>query len=166
MELETRMARLERRCRLVTAGLTMSLLLIGVFLFAGAAPQADDSTVRARRVEIVDAQGNTRILLGREEDDSYGVVVYGHERQAKSMMMAGTLDGSGVAMISAKAGKGRQGIMLMAQDDSLGVAIRDSQALRAGMFVDQGQAQFQLRDQKQDVVFIAPPGAKPIEGRK
>lgn len=166
MQIEVRMARLERRCRLLSVGLTMSVCVLGVFLLMGAAQQGDDSTVRARRVEVVDARGNVKIVLGDVEDDNYGLLVYGHERQARTMMMAGSVGGAPVAVISASAGKSRRGINLMAQDDSLGVAITDSKALRAAMIVDEGQAQFQLRDQKGDVVFIAPRGAEPLLKRR
>jgi hypothetical protein len=117
MQIEERMVRLERRCRHLTFGLVASLCVIGPFFVAGAAQQAnDDSTLRTRRVEILDAQGNARIKIGYVEDDDCGVLVYDHGRKVSSKLMAGSLDGQGIAIIFA----GRatwQGIKLMAQEN-------------------------------------------------
>ena len=167
MQHEERMVGLERRCRTLTVGLVASICVTGLFILAGAAQQADDdSTLSTRRVEILDAQGQVRIEIGRIEDDAYGVLVYGHERKASCKLMAGSLDGKGIAIISVGAGKARQGIQLMAQEKVAGIVIRDSKALRTAMIVDGDKAQLQLRDGKQDLVFIAPAGDEPIEGRK
>ena len=167
MQLEERMVYLERRCRMLTVGFVASVCVIGLFILAGAAQEGnDDSTLRTRRVEILDAQGNARIEIGRVEDDVYGVLVYGHGRQASSKLMAGSLDGAGVAIISAGGGKARQGIQLMAQEKAAGIVIRDSKALRTGMLVHGDRTQLQLRNGKQDLIFIAPTGEEPIEGRK
>ena len=164
MQLEERMVCLERRCRHLTVGLVASVCVIGLFFLAGAAQQAnDDSTFRTRRIEVLDAQGNARIKIGHVEDDTYGVLVYDHRRKASSKMMAGSLDGEGVAMISASGGKAWQGITLMSQEGTAGVYINDSKAL---LLVRGDKAQLQVRDGKKKLLFIAPTGEEPIEGRK
>lgn len=164
MQAEERIARLERRCRILSVGLTAAVCAGGLLVLAGAAQRADDdSTLRTRRIEIIDSEGNARIVIGRVEDDVYGVLVYGPERQIAGKLMAGSQNGGEVVIISA--GKGRHGVRIIAQEETAGVAIRDKQALRAAMLVHEDKAQLQLRGRKNNLVFVAPIGEEPIGER-
>jgi hypothetical protein len=44
--------------------------------------------------------------------------------------------------------------------------MRDTKATRAEMLLLGGKAQLRLRDEKQNLVFIAPPADEPIQGKK
>jgi hypothetical protein len=72
--LEARLARLERRNRLLTA----CLAVVGIGLALGAVPRQSVEIVQARRIQLVDGAGQVRIDL-RHDDEETGLFVLDDE---------------------------------------------------------------------------------------
>jgi hypothetical protein len=72
--LESRVARLEQRNRL----LTTCLALVGIGLLLAAVPPRSADVVQARRIQLLDAEGRVRIDL-RHDDEETGLFILDDE---------------------------------------------------------------------------------------
>ena len=152
MTLEQRVTDLEKRCRRLTGVLVGTMVVSAVIVLGGAAPNADQETVRTRQLEIVDGDGKVRIRLG-PADEGYGVVVYDENGKFNATLTDAPLG----AVISLSKGGG--GIRLQAGKDGAGLSVRDPNGKpRAVVLVTNDRSEFVLKDQKDKTVFSAPVG--------
>ena len=68
--LRTRIERLERRMRMVVAGWVLSVAVVVLLGVAVQQAVSQPEVSRTRRIEVVDAAGRRRILLGIDPDGS------------------------------------------------------------------------------------------------
>ena len=61
---EQRFEHLETKCKRLTLALSGMMVMAMAMLFIAAKPNADEDTIQARKLEIVDENGKVRIRLG------------------------------------------------------------------------------------------------------
>jgi hypothetical protein len=71
---EQRIEHLETKCKRLTLALSGMMVMAMAILFIAAKPNADEDTIQAKKLEIVDENGKVRIRLG-SADAGYGLVV-------------------------------------------------------------------------------------------
>ena len=77
MSPDQRLTQLEGRCRFLTRGLCATVIAGGLAFVLGAKGVEPPQALKVSKLEVVDAEGNVRIILGdvttfREEGDIYG----------------------------------------------------------------------------------------------
>ena len=107
-------------------------------------------SLQAKKLEIVDGNGNVRIRLG-PADEGYGLVVYDVDGKFRATLTDAPL--GAVSQLSKDGGS----IKLMALKDGCGITIRDKDgAPRALMLQQKEGSQIMLKDGKGKTVFSAP----------
>jgi hypothetical protein len=151
MTLDERICVLERRCRRLTGGLVLLLVLAGVGVFMGASrTETKDETLRTQRLEIVDSDGKVRLCLGAAEE-GFGLMIYDAEGHVQAAL---TDTPRGAAMRVAKDG----GEIRLTAAGAQSLSVRDVGGKpRAVLFVTKyGEPQFQLLDEQGTRLFTAP----------
>ena len=82
---EDRIGHLESKCKRLTLALSGMMVMAMAMLFIAAKPNADEDTIQARKLEIVDENGKVRIRLG-SADAGYGLVVYDAQGQFRATL--------------------------------------------------------------------------------
>lgn len=150
MTVEQRIATLEARLRILTRTLGGILVIGSVALLAGAAQNANQETVRAKQIEIVDGNGNVRIRLG-QADEGYGLIVYDENGKFNATVTDAPL-GAAISL-----SKGDGGIRLVAGKDGSGLSVKDEKGRpRAMVQVLPDQSRIVLKDPQNATVFSAP----------
>jgi hypothetical protein len=150
MTYENRIKKLESRCRRLTVAVVALAVLMGVALLTGAGQGEAVKPVRTQRLEVVDSEGTTRIVLGEGDDHGYGVKLNDHNGKFR------------VALFEAPRAAGvhiKKGFSygLLVGEDGSAFSLRDAQGTaRAVVSVTQAEAQMQLRDQQGKAMFLAP----------
>ncbi len=120
MDLEGRLARLERQNRLYRVLLACLALFVGAIVITGqtAAP-SPSQTLRARAVEVTDADGNVVVRLGATEGGQGSIETLNPQGDQLISLAATTVDGKGVISVSDE--KGRKLLYLGATVDGEGL---------------------------------------------
>lgn len=147
---DKRIEQLERRYNRLRLALTaMMVLTVGIVCIA-AKPNPVKDSLQAKKLEIVDGNGNVRIRLG-PADEGYGLVVYDVDGKFRATLTDAPL--GAVSQLSKDGGS----IKLMALKDGCGITIRDKDgAPRALMLQQKEGSQIMLKDGKGKTVFSAP----------
>jgi hypothetical protein len=152
MSLEARLAKLERRCRILTIALAAAVVLPAVALLAGAGQTVIENTVRTGQVDVFDPAGNLRVRIGRVNDE-FGLYIYDPQRETRAALTDAP-DAAGL-LISQPGGS----IRLLANRLGADVTLRDGKNnVRAVTTATQGDAQFELRPAGGQVITIPPNG--------
>ena len=150
MTTEQRIEHLETRCNRLTLALASMMVLVVAIVCTAAKPSAVKDSLQARKLEIVDNDGNVRVRLGRA-DAGYGLVVYDAGGQTQATLTDAPLG----AAISLRKGGGS--ISLMAMQDGCGITIRDSEGKPRALMLQQKEGpQIVLKGQEDETVFSAP----------
>lgn len=106
MDWEKRLARLERQNRLYGVLLTCLGLVVGAFVIMGqtAAPPPSQ-TLRARAVEVTDADGNVVVRLAATEGGQGFVETLNPQGDQLISLAATTVDGKGLISVSDEQGR-------------------------------------------------------------
>ncbi len=153
--LRTRIERLERRMRMVVAGwvLSVAVVLLGVAVQEAV---SQPETLRARRIEVVDAAGRTRIGLGTLPDGSAALSLA--DAAGRVRIGLGTFpDGRPRLSLMDAAGRERIGLGTL-PDGSPGLSLADA-AERTRIFLvtlPDGSPVLSLWDAAGRVLFRAP----------
>ena len=147
---DKRIEQLERKFNRLRLALTaMMVLTVGIVCIA-AKPNPVKDSLQAKKLEIVDGNGNVRIRLG-PADEGYGLVVYDVDGKFRATLTDAPL--GAVSQLSKDGGS----IKLMALKDGCGITIRDKDgAPRALMLQQKEGSQIMLKDGKGKTVFSAP----------
>jgi len=147
---DKRIEQLERKFNRLRLALTaMMVLTVGIVCIA-AKPNPVKDSLQAKKLEIVDGNGNVRIRLG-PADEGYGLVVYDVDGKFRATLTDAPL--GAVSQLIKDGGS----IKLMALKDGCGITIRDKDgAPRALMLQQKEGSQIMLKDGKGKTVFSAP----------
>jgi hypothetical protein len=149
MTVEQRIAKLERRCRMLSILLGGFALLVAIGALAGAT-QIVQVPVRFHQVDIVDLNGNVRIRLGNVED-AFGIFLQDAAGQARATLSE---DADGTVLSVAKEGGN---IRLLAAKQAADITLRDGRGnVRAVTTATQAGAEIQLRAANGEVLTIPP----------
>jgi hypothetical protein len=147
---DKRIEQLERKCNRLTVALTGIMVLAVAIVCVAAKPNPVKDSLQARKLEIVDGDGNVRIRLG-PADEGYGLVVYDVDGKFRATLTDAPL--GAVSQLSKDGGS----IKLMALKDGCGITIRDKDgAPRALMLQQKEGPQIMLKDGEGKTVFSAP----------
>ena len=150
MQLEDRIARLEKRCRLLSSALGLCLLTAAMIVVTGASGK-DDAAADTKELKIVDADGNTRIHLGKTDGGGYGIVM----RDASGGVQASITEIERTTVL--RLAKERYEMRLMVGAEAAGFAIRGSNGkLRGGFQVGEKDSRIEIRDPEGKALFTAP----------
>ena len=148
--MKERIDQLERKCKRLTLTVTgMIVLAVGAVCIA-AKPNSQKDGIRTNKLEIVDAEGNIRIRLGRA-DAGYGVVVYDADEKFRATLTDAPL-GAGMQLI-----KDGGSIKMLAMKQGCGFTIRDADGKpRAMMVQHDAGSQLILKDGAGKSTFSVP----------
>ena len=148
--MKERIDQLERKCKRLSLTVTgMIVLAVGAVCIA-AKPNSQKDGIQTNKLEIVDDEGNVRILLGRA-DAGYGVVVYDADGKFRATLTDAPL-GAGMQLI-----KDGGSIKMLAMKQGCGFTIRDADGKpRAMMVQHDAGSQLILRDGTGKNTFSAP----------
>jgi hypothetical protein len=152
MSLEARLANLERRCRALTILLVGVVLLGVVAAFAGAQQIIPQLPLRLQQLEIVDLNGNTRVIVGSVQN-AFGVFVVDPAGQPRATLS----DAPEGPMLSVANAGGN--IRLLAARQGTDITLRDANgAVRALVTAAQVGAQIELHAPGGQVITIPQAG--------
>jgi hypothetical protein len=119
-------------------------------LFIAAKPNADEGTIQARKLEIVDENGKVRIRLG-SADAGYGLVVYDAQGQFRATLTDAPL--GAVSQLKKDGGS----ITMMAMQNGCGITMRDGDGKPRAIILQREEgSQIMLKDADGKDVFSAP----------
>jgi hypothetical protein len=152
MTVENRLAKLERRCRVLTIALAAAMLLPAVALLAGAGQLPNEAPLRLRQLEIVDANGTARMRLGPLNDE-FGLFM----RDPTGQPLVTLSDSPEATMFSIS--KDGSGIRLLANRQGSDITLRDSKNnVRAVTTATQAGGQIEIRGANGEGFSVPPAG--------
>ena len=147
---EKRFQHLETKCKRLTLALSGMMVMAMAILFIAAKPNANEDTIQAKKLEIVDENGKVRIRLG-SADAGYGLVVYDAQGQFRA-----TLTDSPLGAVS-QLKKDGGSIKLMALQNGCGITMRDQDGKPRAIILQQKEgSQIILKDAEGKDLFTAP----------
>ena len=147
---EKRFQHLETKCKRLTLALSGMMVMAMAILFIAAKPNANEDTIQAKKLEIVDENGKVRIRLG-SADAGYGLVVYDAQGQFRA-----TLTDSPLGAVS-QLKKDGGSIKMMAMQNGCGITMRDGDGKpRAIILQHKEGSQIILKDADGKDLFSAP----------
>ncbi len=147
---EKRIGHLETKCKRLTLALSGMMVMAMAMLFIAAKPNADEDTIQARKLEIVDENGKVRIRLGTA-DAGYGLVVYDAQGQFRATLTDAPL--GAVSQLKKDGGS----IKLMAMKNSCGITMRDGDGKPRAIILQQKEgSKIMLKDTEGKDLFSAP----------
>ena len=147
---EQRIGHLESKCKRLTLALSGMMVMAMAMLFIAAKPNADEDTIRAKKLEIVDENGKVRIRLG-SADAGYGLVVCDAQGQFRATLTDAPL--GAVSQLKKDGGS----IKMMAMQNGCGITMRDGEGKpRAIIFQHKEGSQIMLKDADGKDLFSAP----------
>ena len=147
---EQRIGHLETKCKRLTLALSGMMVMAMAMLFIAAKPNADEDTIQARKLEIVDENGKVRIRLG-SADAGYGWVVYDAQGQFRATLTDAPL--GAVTQLKKDGGS----IKLMAMKNGCGITMRDQDGKPRAIILQQKDgSRIMLKDAEGKDVFSAP----------
>jgi len=147
---EQRIGHLETKCKRLTLALSGMMVMAVAMLFIAAKPKADEGTIQARKLEIVDENGKVRIRLG-SADAGYGLVVYDAQGQFRATLTDAPL--GAVSQLNKDGGS----ITLMAMKNACGITMRDGDGKPRAIILQQKEgSKIMLKDAEGKDVFSAP----------
>ena len=150
MNYEQRIGHLETKCKRLTLALSGMMVMAVAMLFIAAKPKADEDTIQARKLEIVDENGKVRIRLG-SADAGYGLVVYDDQGQFRATLTDAPL--GAVSQLNKDGGS----IKLMAMKNGCGITMRDGDGKPRAIILQQKEgSKIMLKDAEGKDVFSAP----------
>ncbi len=147
---EKRIGHLETKCKRLTLALSGMMVMAVAMLFIAAKPNADEDTIQARKLEIVDENGKVRIRLGTA-DAGYGLVVYDAQGQFRATLTDAPL--GAVSQLKKDGGS----IKLMAMKNGCGITMRDRDGKPRAIILQQKEgSKIILKDAEGKDLFSAP----------
>ena len=147
---EKRFQHLETKCKRLTLALSGMMVMAMAMLFIAAKPNADEDTIQARKLEIVDENGKVRIRLG-SADAGYGLVVYDAQGQFRATLTDAPL--GAVSQLKKDGGS----IKLMALQNGCGITMRDRDGKPRAIILQQKEgSKIMLKDAEGKDLFSAP----------
>ena len=147
---EKRIGHLETKCKRLTLALSGMMVMAMAMLFIAAKPNADEDTIQARKLEIVDENGKVRIRLGTA-DAGYGLVVYDAQGQFRATLTDAPL--GAVSQLKKDGGS----IKLMAMKNGCGITMRDRDGKPRAIILQQKEgSKIILKDAEGKDLFSAP----------
>ena len=147
---EQRIGHLETKCKRLTLALSGMMVMAVAMLFIAAKPNADEDTIQARKLEIVDENGKVRIRLGTA-DAGYGLVVYDAQGQFRATLTDAPL--GAVSQLKKDGGS----IKLMAMKNGCGITMRDRDGKPRAIILQQKEgSKIILKDAEGKDLFSAP----------
>ena len=147
---EQRIGYLETKCKRLTLALSGMMVMAMAMLFIAAKPNADEDTIQARKLEIVDENGKVRIRLG-SADAGYGMVVYDAQGQFRATFTDAPL--GAVSQLKKDGGS----IKLMALQNGCGITMRDRDGKPRAIILQQMEgSKIMLKDAEGKDLFSAP----------
>jgi len=147
---EQRFQHLETKCKRLTLALSGMMVMAMALLFIAAKPNADEDTIQARKLEIVDENGKVRIRLG-SADAGYGLVVYDAQGQFRATLTDAPL--GAVSQLKKDGGS----IKLMALQNGCGITMRDRDGKPRAIILQQKEgSKIMLKDAEGKDLFSAP----------
>ena len=147
---EQRFQHLETKCKRLTLALSGMMVMAMALLFIAAKPNADEDTIQARKLEIVDENGKVRIRLG-SADAGYGLVVYDAQGQFRATLTDAPL--GAVSQLKKDGGS----IKLMAMKNGCGITMRDRDGKPRAIILQQKEgSKIMLKDAEGKDLFSAP----------
>ena len=147
---EQRIGHLETKCKRLTLALSGMMVMAMAMLFIAAKPNADEGTIQARKLEIVDENGKVRIRLG-SADAGYGLVVYDAQGQFRATLTDAPL--GAVSQLKKDGGS----ITMMAMQNGCGITMRDGDGKPRAIILQREEgSQIMLKDADGKDVFSAP----------
>ena len=147
---EQRIGYLETKCKRLTLALSGMMVMAMAMLFIAAKPNADEDTIQARKLEIVDENGKVRIRLG-SADAGYGLVVYDAQGQFRATLTDAPL--GAVSQLKKDGGS----IKLMALQNGCGITMRDRDGKPRAIILQQKEgSKIMLKDAEGKDLFSAP----------
>lgn len=150
MIMKKRIDQLERKCRQLSLAVTGMMVLAVAAICIAAKPNSPRDGIQASKLEIVDAEGNVRIRLGRA-DAGYGIVVYDKDGKFGATLTDAPL-GSGMQLR-----KEGGSIKMLAMKQGCGITIRDADGKPRAMMLQQDEgSQLILKDGAGKSTFSVP----------
>ena len=147
---EQRIGHLETKCKRLTLALSGMMVMAVAMLFIAAKPNADEDTIQARKLEIVDENGKVRIRLVTA-DAGYGLVVYDAQGQFRATLTDAPL--GAVSQLKKDGGS----IKLMAMKNGCGITMRDRDGKPRAIILQQKEgSKIILKDAEGKDLFSAP----------
>ena len=147
---EQRIGNLETKCKRLTLALSGMMVMALTMLFVAAKPKANEDTIQARKLEIVDENGKVRIRLG-SADAGYGLLVYDAQGQFRA-----TLTDAPRGAVSSLSKDGGS-IKLMAMEHGCGITMRDQDGKPRAIILQQKEgSKIMLKDAEGKDVFSVP----------
>ena len=147
---EQRIGHLETKCKRLTLAFSGMMVMAMAMLFIAAKPNADEDTIQARKLEIVDENGKVRIRLGTA-DAGYGLVVYDAQGQFRATLTDAPL--GAVSQLKKDGGS----IKLMAMKNGCGITMRDRDGKPRAIILQQKEgSKIILKDAEGKDLFSAP----------
>jgi hypothetical protein len=147
---EQRIEHLETKCKRLTLALSGMMVMAMAILFIAAKPNADEDTIQAKKLEIVDENGKVRIRLG-SADAGYGLVVYDAQGQFRATLTDAPL--GAVSQLKKDGGS----IKLMALQNGCGITMRDRDGKPRAIILQQKEgSKIMLKDAEGKDLFSAP----------
>ena len=147
---EQRIEHLETKCKRLTLALSGMMVMAMAILFIAAKPNADEDTIQAKKLEIVDENGKVRIRLG-SADAGYGLVVYDAQGQFRATLTDAPL--GAVSQLKKDGGS----IKLMALQNGCGITMRDRDGKPRAIILQQKEgSKIILKDAEGKDLFSAP----------
>jgi hypothetical protein len=153
MSLEVRIARLERRCRVLTLALAAAVLLPTVAFLTGAAQNVTyDYSFRTGRLDVVDTNGLLRARIG-QMNDQFGLFLYDSRGQVRATIA----DSPDAASLSIAKDGGN--IRLLANRQGADITLRDGRdVVRAVTTATAAGGELVIHANAGQVFTIPPPG--------
>jgi hypothetical protein len=146
MTAEERILKLERQCRLQTFAICATLIVGAVLVFAGAKTENDSVDLKVSRLQVVDADGDVRIELGKTEKDVFGAQFFG----SNGKLHTHVLDSGCVEAFN---GEGK--ISLISRGSGAGVFIKTGEKrARAEFYATGDYSRLRIRDATGKVVHM------------
>lgn len=121
--LRARLARVERRVRVVITAWIVSVSVVGLLGVSARQAESQPDTLRARALEIVDQDGNVRIYLNVYQDGT-GEAVFNDRQGRGRMWLHVRPDGTPAVTLADSKGRGRIWIASFA-DETSGLLLSD-----------------------------------------